>query len=210
MGEGKWYTSMEVMHQQLLAVGRKYHFDEPHAQQVTRLALRLFDQLESVHGLGDEARRVLEAAGWLHDIGQYVAYRGHHKHSYYLIMHTELLGMSEEERAMVAAVARYHRKSGPRAGHEAWKVLGKRERAWVKKLAALLRIADVLDRNHDASVRDVRARVAQGWVEVEIESGGTLGLQENVWARKTALFREVFGYEVHICDNHRETVRGAV
>ncbi|MCX7847375.1 MAG: HD domain-containing protein [bacterium] len=202
--EEKSYNRSVPMEQELLSLGRKYHFDEQHARHVTQLALQLFDQLREVHGLGEEERRWLEAAGWLHDIGQYIAYRGHHKHSYYLIMQADLGGYDERARAVIAAVARYHRKGGPRGRHAAWKALGKRERGCVAKLAAILRIADAFDRCHAGTVREVQASVGRGRVELKVAAAGPLAADAAVLARKTALFREVFGQEVVIRTNHEE------
>ena len=86
-------------------LGRRYEFDEPHARQVCRLALRLFDELRELHGLGEEERRILLAAGLLHDIGQHVSYHQHHKHSRYLILHSQPRGLTPWETELVALVA---------------------------------------------------------------------------------------------------------
>src|SRR5688572_16053883 len=103
-----------------LALGRRYRFDEAHGQQVARLALSLFDQLDKLHGLGANDRKVLLAAALLHDIGQIIGYRRHHKHSMYLILNSELPGLADEDVPIVALIARYHRRAEPADDHEIW------------------------------------------------------------------------------------------
>ena len=99
------------LHEAALVVGRRFHFDEAHATQVTRLALRLFDDLALLHNLPASARPLLEVSGLLHDVGNAVSYQKHHRHSYYLIVNAEIPGLRERERELVARIARYHRRS---------------------------------------------------------------------------------------------------
>ena len=130
------------------ALGRKYLFDEEHAGHVTQLALSLFEQLTPLHGLDDSNQKILRAAALLHDIGQFVSYKGHHKHTLYLVIHSELPTFSAREMLLVANVARYHRKAEPSDHHEHFTQLSKPDRDRVRRLAALLRVADALDREH--------------------------------------------------------------
>src|SRR5206468_8425675 len=99
-------------------LGKKYFFDEKHATTVARLALQIFDQTASFHELDSEARLILEVAALLHDIGHYVNVSNHHKHTFYLIQASPLLGLSELQTNLVANVARYHRKSAPKMQHQ--------------------------------------------------------------------------------------------
>ena len=100
-----------------LALGRRFEFDEPHARHVARLALALFDQLVAVHGLDEGDRRLLLIAAVLHDIGQFVAYRRHHKHSLYLIHNSDLPNVAPADLPLVALAARYHRRAEPKPEH---------------------------------------------------------------------------------------------
>jgi exopolyphosphatase/guanosine-5'-triphosphate,3'-diphosphate pyrophosphatase len=181
-----------------ITVGRKYHFDCDHAMQVSKLALRLFDQLRSLHGLRAADRRILHAAAMLHDIGQFVSFKGHHKHSLYLISHTELPSFSHHDMAMVANVARYHRKAHPREHHHFFMALDEHERERVTKLAALLRVADALDREHVQRVTDLTARLSDA--ELTLWLDGTSGLLMENWSlkKKADLFRKVFGRKVKL------------
>ena len=167
--------------------------DEPsHCFQVCKIALQLYDSLEHLHTLDDEARAILEAGALLHDTGHSIDMRKHHKHSRDIILRTELPGFTDRTRKMVACVARYHRKAHPREDHRVYRDLAKADRHIVRKLAALLRIADGLDRCHGCHTRRVTA----------VDDGGTVTLtisqaqpnDTDVWGaeRKSALFEEVY------------------
>lgn len=181
-----------------VTVGRKYHFDCDHAMQVAKLALKLFDQLTTLHGLGAADRRILHAAALLHDIGQFVSFKGHHKHSQYLISHTDLPNFSGHEMQLVADVARYHRKAHPAEHHPHFMALDEGERVRVTRLAAVLRIADALDREHVQRVTDLTARLGED--ELTLWLDGTSGLLMENWSlkKKANLFTKVFGRQVRL------------
>jgi exopolyphosphatase/guanosine-5'-triphosphate,3'-diphosphate pyrophosphatase len=130
----------------------------PHAEQVRRLALRLFDQIGARLGCTPEDRLTLADAALVHDIGYHINYERHHKHSYHLVMHAELLGLSPEEQIVIANVARYHRGAVPKRRQGNFGALDKTLRRRIRRLAAILRIADGLDRGHVGAVKDVRVR----------------------------------------------------
>jgi exopolyphosphatase / guanosine-5'-triphosphate,3'-diphosphate pyrophosphatase len=129
--------------------------DAKHARYVARLALRIFDQTASLHRLRAGDREMLEYAALLHEIGRQVSFQQYHKHSYYLIRHARLRGFSEEQLAVVANVARYHRKAKPSASHHGLAELTAAQRQLVVKLGAILRLAFALDRSRRESVRDL-------------------------------------------------------
>ncbi len=133
--------------------------DRSHADQVRRLALQLFDQLEDLLEPAPEERGWLEAAALLHDVGHLVSYRKHHKHSYQLITHAENLPFSPRERAIVALVSRYHRGKGPRKKHREFAALDPADRRCVRRLAGVLRIAEGLERGHTGVVESVRCEI---------------------------------------------------
>jgi exopolyphosphatase/guanosine-5'-triphosphate,3'-diphosphate pyrophosphatase len=181
-----------------LAVGRYYGFDEAHAVQVTRLALRLFDQLVELHGLGNGERYVLCLAGMLHDIGQTESYAGHHKRSRDIILGLELPGVTAAERISAAQVARYHRKKAPSEAHSAYAALPAGERASIRRLAALLRIADVCDREHVDRVGDADARIDAGGVRLRLTCRGGAFPVMDAFERKARLFQSEFGMPVWV------------
>jgi len=183
-------------------IGHRYHFDEAHGQLVAKLAAKLFDDLRDVHGFDDRDRLLLRAAALLHDIGDFVRYDGHHKHSFYLIQNSDIIGLTPDERAIVANVARYHRKSPPDPSHPNFRDLDKVARGKVRGLAAILRIADALDREHLGKVKSVSARVDKnkGKMLLLIEGDEDRELEEWTVRAKSELLRDVFDLDVAFAD----------
>lgn len=175
------------------ALGRRFRFDAAHGRHVARLALSLFEQLRDHHELEPDDRRILAAAAVLHDIGLFIGYRRHHKHSLYVISQSELPGLTPREILMVANVARYHRKGDPAPHHEAFTALSEKERTRVTRLASLLRIADALDREHQQTVREARVRVHNGTATLEARGTGDLILERWAVQKKAALFETTLG-----------------
>ncbi len=138
----------------------RYHEDLSHAEHITDLALEIFDDTAAVHGLDEEERDLLEAAGLMHNVGVYVAHAAHHQHSYYLIRNAEhLAGFTEREVELMALVARYHRKSAPKAKHPEFAQLDPADQHRVRWMAAILRIAIGLDRSNRQVVHGATATV---------------------------------------------------
>jgi exopolyphosphatase / guanosine-5'-triphosphate,3'-diphosphate pyrophosphatase len=175
-----------------IGLGRRYHFDEGHARHVADLALSLFDQLEPLHGLGETSKRRLGTAALLHDIGQFVSYRRHHKHSWYLVNHSDLPGLSPDDIRLVALVTRYHRRSEPKPYHEGYAELKDAEKSEIGKLSAILRVADALDREHSRRIRKVTARVKGNRVTLALDAIGPTPLEEWSLKKKAGLFEAVF------------------
>jgi exopolyphosphatase / guanosine-5'-triphosphate,3'-diphosphate pyrophosphatase len=183
-----------------LQVGRKYAFDEPHAMAVARFAAQLFDETQRLHHLDDESRLLLEVAALLHDIGHFVSATEHHKHTFYLLNATPLIGLSKPQRAIVANVARYHRKSAPSLQHEPFKVLPAKDRVVVSKLAALLRIADALDNEHAGKVTGVAVEYDRPRFVLKLHGQDDLLLEKWALVKRIPLLEEVFGVKVAIAD----------
>lgn len=185
-------------------LGEACHFDKPHSEHVANLALSLFDQFRSqsdiIHGLGADGseRVILHAAALLHDVGVMVNYKGHHKHSCTIIRHASLPGFSARQIELIANIARYHRKGGPKESHRAFASLSDRDRLLVSRLAALLRVADGLDRAHAQATETVHVRFGNGIVH--IEPMGSALREEDLAAAgdKADLLREVTGSEIDI------------
>lgn len=198
----RWNPGLEerALTRACLQLGRRYHFDERHGQLVADLATRLFDDLRALHRLGDRDRTLLLAAALLHDVGDFIRYEGHHKHSQYIIEHSDLMGLSPAERRVVANVARYHRKSLPDPSHENFRELSREERASVRALAALLRLADALDREHLGKVSAVRASVSKGRLRLDVTAAPHHELETWTVSRKSELFRSVFALDVEVVD----------
>ncbi|MEJ2502302.1 MAG: Ppx/GppA phosphatase family protein [Gemmatimonadota bacterium] len=186
------------IHGAAVALGRRYQFDEAHGRHVAMLALDLFDQLRELHGLGTTDRRILLGAALLHDIGQYVSFRKHHKHSLYLIQNGELSVFAPREIPLVALVARYHRRAEPKPHHPIWSELDAPDRERVEKLGALLRVADSLDREHLQRVVSLEARVDEDRLDLAVEARSDLLLEQWALEKKGSMFERVFGLEPRI------------
>ena len=183
---------LEEVRAAAVTLGRRYRFDEVHGRQVARLSLALFDQLRVLHGLEPEDRVILLAGALLHDIGQFISYRGHHKHSMYLIQNSELPELSPADLRLVALLARYHRRAEPSGTHPGYRDLGPEDRERVRRLAAILRVADALDREHVCRVQEIRGRVAGDAVTLRLRTRGRLTLEEWALRKKGRLFDAVF------------------
>ena len=183
---------LEEVRAAAVTLGRRYRFDEVHGRQVGRLSLALFDQLRALHGLEPEDRVILLAGAILHDIGQFISYRGHHKHSMYLIQNSELPELSPADLRLVALLARYHRRAEPSETHPGYGDLGPEDRERVQRLAAILRVADALDREHVCRVQEIRGRVAADAVTLRLRTRGRLTLEEWALRKKGRLFDAVF------------------
>ena len=191
-------TGEQSGEEQVAAYARQCGSDEPHAQQVTRLALRLFDELDAVHGLDSADRELLHYAGLLHDIGWIQGQKGHHKTSRDMILREERLPLDDQERLIVALVARYHRKATPRPGHKYFKSLSAPDQKRVRLLGGLLRLADGLDRSHGNLIEDVHCEVSDSLIRVM--ALGELDAEEDIQAarKKADLIEEALGKKVEV------------
>jgi exopolyphosphatase/guanosine-5'-triphosphate,3'-diphosphate pyrophosphatase len=179
-------------------LGERFHFDRAHGDRVEAFAMQLFADLQTVHGFGRRERVLLRAAAVLHDVGDFVRYDGHHKHSQYIIQNSDIMGLTTDERTIVANLARYHRKSTPDQSHPNFRELDRDARGRVRGLAAILRIADALDREHRGKITSVRAKVdkATNTLWLLVEGSEDRELEEWTVRKKSELFREVFDLEV--------------
>ena len=170
----------EVRRRSVIELAERCHYSPPHSQQVAKLALALFDQTRSAHGLTDRERDWLEYAALLHDIGVHISYNRHHRHSYYLIKNGDLRGFAPEEVETIALVARYHRRGTPKRSHEGYGDLPGSLRRTVKLLGAILRLAEGLDRSHAQSVADVALLPHNGHYLLHLRPSGDVELE--LWA----------------------------
>lgn len=175
--------------------------DRKHVEQVRRLALSLFDQIGEAIGCTAEERHVLEAAGILHDVGQLVSYKSHHRHSYQLIMHADRIGLGARERALVALVSRYHRRRGPRKADPVFALLTPDDQALVRRTAGLLRVADGLDRGHTAVVDSVSAELTRKKLVLRIaprRAGANMALEGWAARRKSDVLEKALQRRITI------------
>ena len=176
-----------------ITLGRRFQFDEAHGTQVAKLSLALFDQLQDLHGLGEKERNLVLAGAILHDIGQFLSYGRHHKHSMYLIENSELPEVSPRDIHLIALLARYHRRAEPRTGHPEFDDLPADDQDTVRKLSALLRVADALDREHTTRIESLRVRETEGGVALHLATRGTPVLEQWALRKKGRMFETVYG-----------------
>lgn len=185
-----------VRQRSVYEIGFRFDWDEPHAQHVAATALMLYDACRPLLTGPRRDRELLEDAALLHDVGYHISHEGHHKHSHYLIENADFLGFRADEIAIIANVARYHRKEPPTPKHEAFRRLTPTQQQRVRELASLLRIAEGLDRSHFQNVRalDVRLDARQLAVRVDTNSDP----QVEIWGalHDSGLFEATFGREV--------------
>jgi exopolyphosphatase/guanosine-5'-triphosphate,3'-diphosphate pyrophosphatase len=174
-------------------LARRCNWHKSHSEHVAALALRLFDELKPLHGLGQLERELIEYGALLHDIGWHIGPKGHHKHSAYLILNGELRNFSQEEVRIIANIARYHRKATPTRKHESYASLTSHGRRIVDIGTALLRLADGLDRSHSGVVQNLQCRVSNGYVRCNLSTRSDAALE--LWGakRKRDWFKTVFG-----------------
>jgi exopolyphosphatase / guanosine-5'-triphosphate,3'-diphosphate pyrophosphatase len=175
----------------VLDFARRHAWDEAHCRQVAALALSMFDQTAALHGLGPAERELLEAAGLLHDVGYAVAQSSRHKHSLYLIRNAGLDGWSPRELLMMANVARYHRKALPSERHGDYMALDDADRVVVRRLAAVLRVAEGLDADHFQVVQSVEVVDEGPQLRLELRARD----EPDLWAagQNADLFEAEFG-----------------
>jgi exopolyphosphatase/guanosine-5'-triphosphate,3'-diphosphate pyrophosphatase len=177
-------------------VGRKYGVDEPHVEHVAALCGQLFQALREEHKLGPWHELLLTVAALLHDIGHYVSERNHHKHAMYLIQNSELFGLNRRDILLVAQVARYHRRANPKPSHEGFAQLSRGDRVVVAKLAAILRVADALDRSNSQRVRSITCIREEQSLVIEVAPVTNISLEALALRGKGSMFEDVYGVPV--------------
>ena len=180
------------------ALGQKYRFDAPHGRHVAYLASRLFDELKLEHGLGDRERLLLQVSGLLHDVGIYVSLRAHHKHSQYILAASQIFGLADEETAVIANVARYHRRGAPQRSHLPYAAIDRQERLIVNKLSAMLRVANALDSEHLQKVRDLRVFTREASWVIEYDATGEATMERVAATARADMLADTFGRQVVI------------
>jgi len=185
------------------------HVEQPHSSHVQRLALLLFDALGDRLGCTKEDRDALADAALLHDAGYHISYERHHKHSYHLILHADLLGMPPSEQVVIANVARYHRGGPPKKKQRNYGALDKELRRRIKRLSALLRIADGFDRGHVSAVADLKTRWMQRAIRITpVPATQRTSMRLEMWGanRKSELLADVAGVPIEIVGPDGQTL----
>ena len=185
--------------------GRRFEYDQRHAEHVRELSLMLFDQLQAIHHLPPQSRVQLEAGALLHDVGHRVSHRGHHKHGEYLALNGDIPGLEGRDRNIVGAVVRYHnRKSEPASHHPAYSALNSNDKRISRRLASIVRIAEGLDHSHRQRVQSLRASFHRGAVTLQVEARGDAAEDLRDAERSSNLFEKEFHVQLYFrSQNHR-------
>jgi exopolyphosphatase/guanosine-5'-triphosphate,3'-diphosphate pyrophosphatase len=188
----------DVRRRSVFELAERCNYWPEHAQQVARLAVALFDQTRIVHGLTDHEREWLEYAALLHDIGVHISYERHHKHSYYLIKNGDLRGFDPEEIEVIALVARYHRQATPKRQHGEYAEFRRKRRRTIRTLAAILRLAESLDRSHSQPVSGLELHDRGDDGLLQLRAAGDAELE--LWAatRHAAAFERLIGKPLRV------------
>lgn len=191
-GEGRdWRDS-------IVEFARSCRFDELHSTQVSRLAKKIFATVAEPFDLNLRHEQLLEAGALLHDIGYFISYDSHHKHSYHLIRHANLFGFTPREREIIANLARYHRKAKPKKHHENFAPLTPDDQLLVKRLGGILRLADGLDRRRNGQVYDVACRLQGDTLHLQLQGPEDLSVELYGAESKGNLFEAAFSCHLSV------------
>lgn len=177
-------------------VGKKFKCDHKHAAHVSLFAQKIFQELQPLHGLDAKHELLMRVAATLHEVGMFVSAREHHKHSLYLILNTEVFGLSVKDRTLVALLARYIRRYNPDPSHPHFSDLSREDRMSVIKLAAILRIADGLDRSHSQRIKDIRMKRERDTFHIEALGVNDVTVEQLAINSKSDIFQEIYGCEI--------------
>ncbi len=191
----------EARERSVMELAERSHFEKPHATRVQRLALELFDAIGARLGCSPKEKQILSDAALLHDIGYHINYDAHHKHSYHLIQHAELMGMNPREQIAVANVARYHRGAKPKAKHGNFRNLDPKLQAMIRRLSAILRVTDGFDRGHAGAVEHLKVRWTKRALRITaVPNPKAISIRLDLWgaSRKSSLLAEIADTKVEI------------
>jgi exopolyphosphatase / guanosine-5'-triphosphate,3'-diphosphate pyrophosphatase len=188
----------DIRRRSIIELAERCNYWPEHAAQVARLAIAIFEETRAVHGLTDREREWLEYAALLHDIGSHISYEQHHKHSHYLIKNGDLRGFEPEEVDTIALVARYHRSATPKKRHEDFARLPRKRRQAVRTLAAILRLAESLDRSHAQSLSSVELHDRGEDALLQVRTTGDAELELWAAARHAGPFERMLGKPLRV------------
>ncbi len=190
-------TLITTLEQQVLSlvrnIGVKYCYERPHSEAVEEGSLKIFDAMASLHGMQRRDRLLLQVAAILHDIGKFVNLRRHYFYSYRLILSSDIIGFTEQEKAVIANIAHYHSKGTPSDMDSNFARLGKEEKVKVAKLASMIRLADAIDRSHRQKASSYDIRLHGDNLEVIVLPLEDFSLEQWTFDDKADFFEHVHG-----------------
>lgn len=211
MAEGWTWTEdfRRQIFRSAIELGRKYDFDEEHGSHVALLSRQLFQALKDEHKLDSRFELIMSLAATLHEIGRYVSNTSMHKHSMYLIQHSDLFGLGSQDMTLVGLVARYHRRAMPKATHPGFNSLDRDRRVAVLKMAAIVRIAIALDATRNQRVHELKCSRNKQRLIVTVPDVDDLSVEQLALKQGSGMFEEVFGLKVQLRTGERPQLRGS-
>ncbi|MDR1638232.1 MAG: HD domain-containing protein [Clostridiales bacterium] len=171
---------------------------EGHYQRVGDFAVKIFDKMKKIHGMGSREKLLLQIAAILHDIGKFINLSNHFRHSYEIIMGSDIVGLNKLELSIVANIALYHSQIVPSLGDENYRKLDVYNRVLVSKLSAILRLADALDRSHKQKFSEIDVKTTDGELSITVTTDQNIDLEQWSFKEKGRFFEEVFGIKAVI------------
>jgi exopolyphosphatase/guanosine-5'-triphosphate,3'-diphosphate pyrophosphatase len=178
--------------------GRRFGVSREHARRVAEICGILFAGLHPLHTLPPGCGKLLEAAAHLLDVGHYISASSHHKHSYYVVAHSDMPGFTERERLLIASLCRYHRKSLPNPMHSSYQALTPDEKRQLTLMIPILRLADNLVRSHAQRIESLDCRLQNGEVVLQVRSPGDIDLEQWGAERAAEAFQQVYNKPVRV------------
>ncbi|MFO7819633.1 MAG: HD domain-containing protein [Halanaerobacter sp.] len=185
------------------SIGKKYDYNEAHADKVEEFVLKIFDEIQKIHGLGRRARNLLQVATILHDVGKFISLKRHYYNSYDLIRSSNILGLNNRETEIVANIARYHSSKVPREKDRSYHKLRREDRILMSKLVSILRLAEALDRGHRDKFNSLAIKLKEDQLMITIITNEPTLLEEWSFQQKSNLFEEVFGIKTKLKKKER-------
>jgi len=183
------------------SLAKKFKVNKKHAKHVAALSVKLFDELQSLHKLEAQDRLLLHCAALLHESGQFITSRANHKHSLYLVMHSDIFGLSKTDIFLIAIICRYHRNSAPKQSHAYYSELDTQQKMRVSKLASLLRIADALDRTHTSRINQLGVKLRKKRLELYLPGVKDASVERMAMKSKGSLFDDIFGLDIEVMED---------
>lgn len=182
-------------------IAERYQANDAHSKHVTFLCQRLFEETQDLHKLNNHDSLLLQAAAILHEVGGYISPRAHHLHSEYIILHSDIFGLSKSDVTIIALIARYHRHEGPSTDHKLYKELSSKNRIRVSKLAAIIRIADALERSHSQRVKDIKTKITDKKINLHLTGVTSSAVERLAMRSKGDVFQDIFGLDIALHDS---------
>lgn len=173
----------------------RYNCNLPHISRIDEYATKLFDGLRRIHGLSTRHRLLLRMSALLHETGKFVNLRNYPLHSWQIIMGTDIFGITDAEKEVIACISYYYHRDNPGKKDVHYQRLTQEQKIIADKCCAILRLADALDQGHSGRIQDLSVRLVKEKLYVNYTSEYDISLIRWSFTHASTLFREIFGIE---------------